>query len=137
MADKKDIILKSMEIEWSDHFHMRDQTWKTLQYSIFFFLGVVGLEIKDIEKTFLRPAYIAVMITSFLGFWVALHHRRRQKEKFAMIKIFEEELELRELIQPILDQSKKGLLGWVNTSTFIVVTQLGLFLLSLKLYLRL
>ena len=137
MADQKDIFLKAMEIEWNDHFHMRDQTWKTLQYSILFFLGVVGLEIKDIDKAFLKPAYIAVLITSLLGFFVALHHRRRQKEKFKMIRIFEKELELLDLIQPILNKSRIGPLGWINTSKFIVVTQLGLFILALMLYLRL
>lgn len=76
----KDIYLKDMEIQWNDHFHMRDQTWKTLQYTIAIFLGVVGLQFKEgIDQNVLMTGKLALLATSVLGFVVALHHRNRQK----------------------------------------------------------
>ena len=136
MDELKQIILKDLEIQWSDHFHMRDQTWKTLKYTILFFLGVVGLEFKKgIDPLILRFAYVALCIISILGFIIALHHRRRQKEKFDIILKYEDELGLKDIIEDILSESKKGLTGKINTSSFIVVAQLGLFVVSLALIL--
>lgn len=134
MDELKQIMLKDLEIQWSDHFHMRDQTWKTLQYTILFFLGAVGLEFKEgIDILIMRSAYIAVGITSLLGVIIALHHRRRQKEKFDIIKRFEDKLEITDIIKDILDSSKKGPTGWINSSSFIVVAQIGLFVVSMGL----
>ena len=130
MNDRKHSIASDLQTQWQDHFHMRDQTWKVLQYSILFFLGVVGLEIKSIEKTFLVPAYIAVLVTSAFGLFVALHHRRRQKEKFEIIEIYERELGLYELIKPVIDKANEKVTGRINTSTFIVAMQAALFLVS-------
>lgn len=68
MDDRKSAILSNLQTQWQDHFHMRDQTWKVLQYSILFFLGVVGLEIKRIDAIYLVLAYLAVFVTSAFGF---------------------------------------------------------------------
>lgn len=136
MADRNDILLKELEIQWQDHFHMRDQTWKTLQYSILFFLGVVGLEFKVVDKIFLLPAYISVFIISLLGISVALHHRKRQKEKFRMITIYEKELKTYELIEDILKKSKLGILGKIDTLKFIIATQIGLCCVYIFLIIR-
>jgi len=136
MANRNDIFLKELEIQWQDHFHMRDQTWKTLQYSILFFLGVVGLEFKVVDKIFLVPVYIAVFIVSLLGVYVALHHRKRQKEKFKMITILEKKLETYELIEDILKKSKEGLLGKIDTLKFIIATQIGLCCVYIFLIIR-
>ena len=63
-----------------------------LQYSILFFLGVVGMEIKQVNTAYLVLAYGAVILTSAFGLVIALHHRRRQKEKFEIIAAHEKEL---------------------------------------------
>jgi len=136
MEERQSSITACLQAEWNDHHHMRDQTWKLLQYSILFFLGVVGLEIKSIDKTFLVAAYAAVVVTSAFGVLIAIHHRRRQKEKFAMIVIYEKELGVYELIEPIIAKSKKGLSGWINTAMFIVAMEFGLCVVSALLLLR-
>jgi hypothetical protein len=46
IENHKEAIIKDLELQWKDHFHMRDQTWKTLTNSTLFFFGIVGLEIK-------------------------------------------------------------------------------------------
>jgi uncharacterized membrane protein YiaA len=136
MNDRNDVIARDLQTQWQDHFHMRDQTWKVLQYSILFFLGVVGLEIKAVDKTFLIPAYIAVLCTSAFGVVIALHHRRRQQEKFRIIQIYEKELGIDVLIKPVLDQAHSSITGRVNTSTYIVAMQSAVFIVALFLLLR-
>lgn len=161
MDQRKQAISSDLETQWQDHFHMRDQTWKVLQYSILFFLGVVGLEIKGEHKDLLIVAYVALLVTSVFGFLVALHHRRRQNEKFEIIKIYETELGLYELIKPVVDpvvdndhKRSKGWIkrytgwikrytgwinrftGWINTSTYIVVMQLALAFVATLLFVR-
>ncbi len=130
----KDVYLKDMEIQWNDHLHMRDQTWKTLQYTILLFLGVVGLEIKEgTDQNVLLIGKLAILITSILGLLVAFHHRNRQSLKFDLIKLYEEKLELTPLIKPILDEYDKGFFSKVNTSTYIVVAQFGLLIVALAM----
>ncbi len=118
----REIYLKDMEIQWNDHFHMRDQTWKTLQYTIAIFLGVVGLQFKEgIDPNILLIGKLALLATSVLGFAVALHHRNRQKLKFELIVFYEEKLGLSPDIGPILEKHTSGFINSINTSTFICV----------------
>jgi uncharacterized membrane protein YiaA len=131
-----DAISKDLHTQWLDHFHMRDQTWKVVQYSILFFLGVVGLEIKEVDKIFLTVAYVAVLITSAFGVVIALHHRQRQLEKFMIIEIYEKNLGLYELIKPVLEKTKRSPIGRVNTGTYIVAIQTSIFIISFFLLLR-
>lgn len=124
----EETISSDLQTQWQDHFHMRDQTWKVLQYSILFFLGVVGLEIKgEVHSIVLLVSYIAVLVTSLMGCLVAIHHRHRQEEKFDIIKIYEHELGLDGMIEPVLSQAKKSI---VSTCNFIVVMQVALMLVS-------
>jgi len=109
---------------------MRDQTWKILQYSILFFLGVVGLEIKNVDPVYLILAYAAVILTSTFGVVIALHHRRRQKEKFEIIAAYEHELGIDTVIKPILGKAHATWTGKINTSTYIVVMQASLCIIS-------
>ena len=136
MDDRRQAISSDLQSQWQDHFHMRDQTWRVLQYSILFLLGVIGLEIKEIDRLFLASAYVAVIVTSAFGLVIAVHHRRRQKEKFDIIKRYEHELGLDELIEPVIAQSRKTLTGRANTSTYIVVMQAAIFFVSVLLLVR-
>ena len=136
MNDKAKSISSDLQIQWQDHFHMRNQTWKVLQYSILFFVGVIGLEIKSVDSIILILAHLAVMLTSTFGVIIALHHRRRQKEKFDIIKIYEHELGLDVMIKPVLEKAHATWTGKINTSTYIVVMQSSLCIISLCLLIR-
>ena len=131
-------ISSDLQNQWQDHFDMRNQTWKLLQYSIIFFIGVVGLKFKEnIDKSILIWAYVAVILTSAIGVIIAIHHRRRQKEKFEIIEIYAKELGIFHLIESILNKSKKGWTGKISTSIYIIVMQLSLCSLSIFMLIKL
>ena len=130
MDERMNAISNNLQTQWQDHFHMRDQTWKVLQYSILFFLGVVGLEIKQVDTIYLILAYTAVFLTSAFGVAIALHHCRRQKEKFEIIGALERELGIDTIIKPVLARAHATWTGKINTSTYIVVMQTLLCVLS-------
>jgi hypothetical protein len=127
MDEEKNIISSDLQTQWQDHFHMRDQTWKVLHYSILFFIGIVGLEIKEVNKICLILAYVALFLTSTFGAIVAFHHRRRQKEKFEIIAVYEHKLGIDKLIGHILEKAHSK---WINTSIYIVMMQVSLCILS-------
>ena len=66
-------VVADLQLQWHDHFHMRDQTWKTLNISALIFVGVVGLEIyKGTPAIVMIAAYSALVLVSVVGF---LEHR--------------------------------------------------------------
>lgn len=127
--------IKDLELQWHDHFHMRDQTWKTLNNSAIIFVGVVGLEIyKGTPAIVMIAAYSALILVSALGFLVAVHHRHiQQKIKFPIIVRYEVILGLTPAFEDILDKrSIKGL----STSSFIIGSHIILALISAMLLAR-
>lgn len=128
MDSKKQAISNNLQTQWQDHFHVRDQSWKVLQCSIFFFLGVVGLEIKEMDTFILGLAYLSVLATSVFGVRIAFHHRQCQEKKFRIIEIYEKELGLSELIKSALvdankTSAKKTDADRFHTSTYIIIMQ--------------
>lgn len=128
----KEEILKDLDIQWKDHFHMRDQTWKTLTNTILFFLGTIGLEFKNVEAYVMVVAYGGLILVAFFGFLVAAHHRVRQKQKFSLIKKYEEMLDLWEIKEPFLNGKKEK----VFTATFIQLMELLIALVAIVLLIR-
>lgn len=129
---EKDVILKDLTLQWQDHFHMRDQTWKTLTNSALFFLGVVGLEIKGVADLVMIPAYIILIVTTAFGWTVAAHHRIRQKQKFEFIRLYEQELDLLDMKQPIIERadSRRGILGHIFTARYIEAMHVAIGLVA-------
>jgi hypothetical protein len=124
--------IKDLELQWQDHFHMRDQTWKTLNNSALIFIGAVGADIyRGIPVVVMMAAYSAVAAVSVVGFFVAMHHRYiQQKIKFPIIVRYEVMLGLTPVFEDILEKrSVKG----ISTSSFIVVSHAALVLIALLL----
>ena len=138
MDDSKEAILRDLDIQWRDHFHMRDQTWKMLTNSMLFFLGIVGLKIKGVSMVVMIPAYIVLIIVSFMGWMIAKHHRVRQAQKFAIISKYEDVLGLSDIKRPILkpDTKTHTFLGEVFTAKFIEMIELGILLIGILLLVR-
>ncbi len=69
------------------------------------------------------------------GWSTASHHRVRQKEKFAFIKMYEEKLELFDLKKDIINEAdtKSGPAGKIFTAFFIEVVQICFGLIGLVL----
>ncbi len=81
----RDSVLKLLEIEWQDHFHMRDQTWRTLQIEAALVLGLVGADLK-FESLWVTGAIgLLIILSTMSGFMITLHHRRNQQFKFENI----------------------------------------------------
>jgi hypothetical protein len=137
----KDAILKDLNIQWTDHHHMRDQTWKTLTNSLLLFLGVVGLELKGVADTVMVPAYILLTVASLSGLAVSCHHRLRQKEKFKYIRKYQDILELTPIKNPIKEEFDnlkgcKRLANKANTVLFISIMHGIVAIIAIILLLR-
>lgn len=131
-TDRKDAILKDLDIQWRDHFHMRDQTWKTVTNSALLFIGVVGLEIKEPSDLVLIPTYAVLIVMAIFGMTVAAHHRSRQQQKFIIISEYEKELGIAEFKKSILSR-KDGLAGKIFTARFIAIMHLSICIVAIAL----
>jgi hypothetical protein len=127
----REILSRDLETQWKDHFHMRDQMWKMIQIELVFFIGVVGLNIAEVNKTIVILAYIAIFLTSIIGLVVTSHLRKRQKEKFKIIIRIEKELGIYAIIEDILDKSKENFFGKIDTSYFIRYINILIMLISI------
>ncbi len=137
-VDIKDAILKDLELQWKDHHHMRDQAWKSLSNSVLVFLGVVGLEIKDVGNIVMIPAYFVLIFIAIIGWTVAAHLRVRQGQKFLFIKKYEEKLGLYEFKKKSIENevSMPGLPYRIFTTRLIEVSQCGLIIIAFFLLIR-
>jgi len=136
-------MLRDLELQWQDHFHMRDQTWKTLSTVALLFLGIVGLEFKDAGHFVMFPAYIVLILSTGFGWAIAAHHRDRQQQKFACIEMYEKKLGLyalkKSIIKPPETQKsnlKKTLIGKLFTARFIEVMHACIGSIALVLLLK-
>lgn len=131
-------LLKDLELQWNDHFHMRDQTWKTITNSTLFFIGVVGLEIKDVGNFVMIPAYAGLVVTCLFGWAVATHHRLRQNQKFIFITKYEQLLGIYDIKADVLKEKHedKRFFGKVFTARYIEIIQICIGLVALVLLLR-
>jgi len=136
----KDTILRDMESQWKDHFHMRDQSWKTLTHTAAFFLGTIGLEIKGgIGNEIMSATYFTLLVVALLGWAVVDNHRVRQKQKFDLITKYEKLLGLYYGIkEPILNEKKYNslLLRRFSVAGFIEIMQILVAFVALLLLFR-
>ena len=129
-------MLKDLELQWQDHQHMRDQTWKVLASNLIFLVGVVSLASQKPPAAVLATAHVLLIAAALLGWAVSTHHRLRQAQKFDMIVIYEKHLGLYPMIEHVLTapEYQKGLAGRLFTQNFIGILQLGIAALGCVLY---
>jgi cytochrome b561 len=134
----REAMLRDLDIQWRDHFHMRDQTWRTVTNSVLLFLGVIGLEFKGIGNLVMIPAYLVVIMMALFGWVVAGHHRLRQSQKFTMITMYEKKLELFDLKKDILEQgdAKSGFASKAFTAVFIHAIHISIGVVAFLLLIR-
>ena len=130
-----DAMLLDLELQWKDHHHMRDQTWKVLASNVVLLGGVIALAAQKPHPIVLTAAYTIVITAAVLGWAISTHHRRRQKQKFAIIEIYETRLGLYELKKSHITgpAADGGIAGKVFTSNFIGLVQLGVGVFALVL----
>jgi hypothetical protein len=130
-SNLKDAMLKDLELQWKDHHHMRDQAFKALTNSVLVFLGVVGLEIKDVGNIVMIPSYCVLIFIALIGLIVAAHLRIRQGQKFLFIGIYEKELGLFQFKEESI-KKEQGILGpfKIFTTRLIETLQGGLMVIA-------
>ena len=92
--EKQESVRKLLEIEWQDHFHMRDQTWKTLQINAALVIGLVGIDMKFTFVWVTTIIGLLIVLSSLSGYMITLHHMTGQRFKFENIIRFEKWLGL-------------------------------------------
>lgn len=130
-AVRANALLEDLKLQWADHFHMRDQTWKGLVGTMTVFLGVVGLEAQSLSDAVMFPAYVGVVASAAFGILLTEHHRYRQRQKFQIITRLEEALQIRSVYGDILEKNEPRK-GWY-TGGFISVLHAAAGLIGLAL----
>ncbi len=142
MTNKNEIYLKDLELQWHDHFHMRDQTWKTITNSSLILISLVGMDLTKIENFIIVMTSLVLLLNSIFGYAVAVHHRSRQKEKFEYINRYEEllGLKVKEVKGEIMEKYRNIHFKWydprrlankINTADFIKWMHVLIFFISL------
>ena len=87
-------LRKALELEWQDHFDMRDQTWRTLQVEAALVVGLIGADYQFDEIWVTITVGLLILFVTISGMQITLHHRRAQLFKFENIIKLEKELGL-------------------------------------------
>jgi hypothetical protein len=126
--------LKNLELQWQDHFHVRNQTWKALWISCFFFVVLLGVDwmLNIPSITYVSSIFIA--LTAISGIQITVRHRNMSElVKFKTISQIEKELGI------ITDHKAPVPLKWwhlfflsrFNSSLYILRIHFFIFVLSI------
>jgi uncharacterized membrane protein AbrB (regulator of aidB expression) len=93
-SPSEETLRQQLQIQWQDHIQTRNQTWKTLEIEAAMILAVIGADIKLGNPWLLIPLGGVLIISTFFGIAVTIHHRKVQIQKFKFIYNFEKKLGL-------------------------------------------
>jgi hypothetical protein len=120
----REAAIKDMELQWQDHFHMRDQSWRTVTNSALVFVGVVGLEVYRVPNAIMITAYCGLILLAFYGRRVTAHHRRIQmEEKFPIMRRYYLYLGLSRILDDVwlLPRGGMNAAGFIITCHWIII----------------
>lgn len=124
----QDALLKSLDLEWNDHRHMRDQSWKSLNFCIVLFGGIVTAFSSKNLGDYVIPLCVVSALFALCGRFVAAHHASKQKLKFDAIQNIERSLKLDGVLEPVMSYDSKS-----TVAVFIVRMHNAIFLGSLAM----
>ncbi len=131
---------KALELEWKDHHHTRDQTWKALQFVFITTVGLLTLAAKnDNSLAILSLSFLFIFFVTSFGILITWRHRNKVE-----ITKFENIISIQKNLGVIQEDSKNGYLQVPekinitqifnpcanNTSLFIVRMHILIFLTS-------
>ncbi len=89
---ERDVLIAILENEWQDHFHTRNQAWKTLDIDAILVVALLGIswQLKNSLATSLAAALL--IIAAFFGACITIHHRNVEITKLTHIYHIEEKL---------------------------------------------
>ena len=88
----EDVLLKTLEIQWQDHFQTRAQTWKALEITAVLTVALVGLDWQVGNPLVTVGAGALLFVVALFGTLITLKHRTVEITKFRIITSLEEEL---------------------------------------------
>jgi hypothetical protein len=97
MTDKEkfeyEARIKDLELQWQDHFHVRNQTWRALGVSMVFAVFIIGFDWFQDNAIFTIVSSILLAIIALLGMQVTIRHRNQSEIiKFRTIMELEKSL---------------------------------------------
>ena len=134
----EETLRQQLDLQWRDHIHVRDQTWRALQMVAVVLLAIIGADVSLQKGTTLLPLAAVQACASLFGMAITIHHRNVQVHKFKYIFRMEERLGLHG--PGLLDRVKEPeALGWrdvlsarMPTPTFILLTHVLLLAFTLS-----
>ena len=124
--DRK-VLVPILENEWRDHFHTRNQTWKTINIDGILVVALIGInwQLRDYLATSLVAGLL--ILTAFFGACITIHHRNVEIKKLTHIREIEKILGVMDLLNdteiPYSIKWNKVFQGkHFSTSAFILLT---------------
>lgn len=93
-SPQQDTLRQQLQLQWQDHIQTRSQTWKSLQIVAAIFLALIGAGIKLNDPNSLIPLGGVMLISTFFGMAITIHHRKVQIKVFQTMYMLEEKLGL-------------------------------------------
>lgn len=126
----KEALIKDLEIQWTDHSNIRNQTWKTLHIEAALFIGLIGIDYQNPNPMFTKLAALILFISTIVGSAVTIHHRFCQNKKFDFINKIEVALGLQhpDIKDDLSSEFKKRKLRFFKNSTHIFILSMHIAL---------
>jgi hypothetical protein len=123
----QDALLKSLDQQWTDHQHMRDQSWKSLNYSVALFGAIITATFSKPLETYVLPMCVVLVLFAICGAYVAGQHAIQQKNKLIAIQKIELKLGLGDVLSSITFTREPR----CQVARFIHKMHLAMFILAL------
>ena len=85
MTDKEKLEyearIKDLELQWQDHFHARNQTWKALSVSGALAVALIGLDWQTDEPIVTLIASLLLAFVAIFGMQITIRHRNNVETK--------------------------------------------------------
>jgi len=130
----EEILLKSLEMAWQDHFQTRTQTWRTLEIEVALAVALIGIDWR-LDSIFATSAVAFLLIIAALfGALITIRHRNQvEVTKFLHITNIEKKLGLLEL-DLLANVKKPEPIKWKDIFSFKSNT--SLFILRMHIILQ-
>ncbi len=128
-------LTADLQLQWQDHFHIRDQSWRTLWAATPVLAAVLILALGGATVAACWSAWAGLALLCAMGILTAIHHRRCQREKFAFIARYEELLGLAApaIKGALLEQhrERRSPIPGLHTQSFVILAHAVYALLGL------
>lgn len=123
----QDSLLKSLDQQWADHQHMRDQSWKSLNYSVALFGAIITATFSKPLATYVLPMCVVLVLFTICGAFIAGQHADQQRRKLIAIQEIELKLGLGNVLKSLTFEGEPK----CKVARFIHKMHIAMFILAL------